>query len=436
MDAEKIAHNKSLMARAAGRKNSFIVLFLFAALLALPGILGAWLPTEALFTTPQPISCSTGGSIDWVPLSFVAILLGFVLQAGVWALSGVLGTTKYQGFMRHGMWGLVECTALLAVLSLSMVGLMEFGLGNINTARAYAVIIRNTVAGDFAMTLGSLIPISFLTNVSPTLRPFSKLPALAISIQVAPMFKPIYDTLGLLLQMMTVSIVQWMAHEFLLCAVKDSMLTMLLPAGLFLRAYGFKSGGNALIGLALSLYFVYPYMINQIGQIVSEYVQTDTGARPIICVPSAAAAGGELSIPNGGSNISVSKVLNGPIWFNFQQGPSVGTGCAYNTMLGSVYRVFSDSVGGLDIGSGLGAAGITGVIYILAKTHNLQFLSLALLQPATVLVQMIAYETVYFMFIVSIVLPIFTIFICITLAKEIAKVLGTEIDLSALEKII
>ena len=424
------------MARAAGRKNSFPVAFLFAALVALPGILGAWLPTEALFTTPQAVSCSTGGSISWIPLSFVAILLGFVIQAGVWVLSGVLGTAKYQGYMRHGMWGLVECTALLAVLSMSMVGLMEFGVDNINTARAYSVIIRNTVAGNFGMTMLSLVPISFLTNVSPTLRPFSKLPALAISIQVAPMFKPIYDTLGMLLQLMTVSIVQWMAHEFLLCAVKDSMLTMLLPAGLFLRAYGLRAGGNALIGLALSLYFVYPYMIIQIGQIVTEHVQTDTGARPIICVPSAAAAPGELSIPNSDSSISVSRVLNGPIWFNFQRGPTIGTGCAYNTLLGSVYSVFRDSVDNLDIGSGLGAAGITGVIYVLAKTHNLQFLSLALLQPLTTLTQMISYETIYFLFIVSIVLPIFTVFICITLAKEIAKVLGTEIDLSALEKII
>ena len=42
----------------------------------------------------------------------------------------------------------------------------------------------------------------------------------------------------------------------------------------------------------------------------------------------------------------------------------------------------------------------------------------------------------YFVFVVTIIAPIFMIFVTLTLAKEIAKVLGTEIDLSSLEKLI
>jgi len=46
------------------------------------------------------------------------------------------------------------------------------------------------------------------------------------------------------------------------------------------------------------------------------------------------------------------------------------------------------------------------------------------------------YEVIFFVFVVSLLLPILVLFVCITAAKEITKALGTEIDLSSLEKLI
>jgi hypothetical protein len=76
------------------------------------------------------------------------------------------------------------------------------------------------------------------------------------------------------------------------------------------------------------------------------------------------------------------------------------------------------------------------VTYLLAKLLNLQFLAIILAIPVTNFANLAIIQTVYFLFIVSIVMPIFVIFITITFAREVARALGTEIDLSALEKII
>ena len=117
----------------------------------------------------------------------------------------------------------------------------------------------------------------------------------------------------------------------------------------------------------------------------------------------------------------------------------VGTGsfCAFNTVLPNLW----EAIGGMDpynlvsLGT-LGAVGISGATYTILKLFNINFVSIALLPPFTTFVLAAVYEAVYFLFIVSVLLPIFTIFITITIAKEIAKVLGTEIDLSSLEKLI
>jgi hypothetical protein len=216
------------------------------------------------------------------------------------------------------------------------------------------------------------------------------------------------------------------------------MLTLLIPAGLFLRAYGLKAAGNALVGIALALYFIYPFMIIQIGQAVTVHMANELKSQPsswlscnnapICCmgIGTTTPAPGETSIQNGDQpSVSAKSIIKGNI--------AIGNFCMFNTMLPSLWGTISSSWSG---GLGLGSLAFGIGTYALLKWLNLSFLSIAMLVPLATFVQMAGYETVYFLFIISAVLPIFVVFITITMAREIAKVLGTEIDLSALEKLI
>ena len=434
------------------------------ALLLLCQLPHSWPLWGQAFFTSTIETCAADTAINpygWVVLSLVAVLMGAMINAGSQVLGGAFNTPKYQEFLHGHLWALLECAVLLSVLAAAIIGLGNFGGHNIDAARAYAVLIRNTVMMDFGAVLMANTASSLFTNVNPTIRP-GTLGGIYISFQVAPMFRPIYDALGMLMQMLVTSIVQWYAQDYILCASKGVMLTLLIPAGLFLRAYGLKAGGNALVGIALALYFIYPFMIMQIGQAVTVHMANELQPQsaedrqsqspsalntPIICFPSAVqynkADSTDVSIPNGDQTkpqsstplISAKSIINGPVSLDFSgQKSLVSTGrfCAFNTMLPSLWSTISGSWSNLGLGSlafGIGT-------YALLKWLNISFISVALLVPLVTFVQMAGYETVYFLFIISAILPIFVVFITITMSREIAKVLGTEIDLSALEKLI
>ena len=84
------------------------------------------------------------------------------------------------------------------------------------------------------------------------------------------------------------------------------------------------------------------------------------------------------------------------------------------------------------IGTLLGAGALATVL----DFFNVSFLFVTIIPFAMAFAVSTVYEALFFVFIVSLVLPIFAIFITLTMAKEIAGALGTQIDLSSLEKII
>lgn len=426
-----------------------------------------WLWSNAIFGSPQSLSCDIPqNNLDWIIVCAVTIVVAVMIDAGLWALSGVLSTPKYAEFLKAHLYLAIETAVILGVLVGSIIGLQNFGVADIDTARAYSIIIRNTAMTDFGGVLMVSTFTSMFTNIVPQFRPFgAALGGLSLSFHVAPMFRPIYDTLGLLIQLITTTSVAWFAHEFMLCFVKNSMLTTLLPIGIFLRVLGLKGGGNALIGIALALYFIYPFMLIQIGNVVTNHVQGQIGQfqgttiwgplpqcanKPICCIGPDSAVypdiGSSQYIPNGLNadtdntyRVNVTSVLRGPAPVIFQGGtPSVSAGatCAYNTVIGSGVNTVIEAVKRANLPSVVLLLGGGSFTFLLSKTLNLQFMAVALAIPMVTFAYIAAYHTVYFVFVVSILLPIFTIFITITFAREIARALGTEIDLSALEKLI
>jgi hypothetical protein len=98
---------------------------------------------------------------------------------------------------------------------------------------------------------------------------------ISVGLQISPMFKPIIDILNLTMQLITTAIGIWGGQAMLLCFTKSSMLAILLPLGFFLRALGVKGGGNTLIGIALAMYFAYPFLITMIGDIITSHIEKE-----------------------------------------------------------------------------------------------------------------------------------------------------------------
>lgn len=406
----------------------------------------------------KAISCGQSGSRDpmaWIVLGWLALVIGAVAYAGVVAVKGVLGGQKYDAAIKAHLWLVLETAMMMAIVTASFAGLQEFGVRNLDSARAYSVVIRNTVTADFGMVVVASIGMSFASRQVVPLR-LHAAKIFGISFQLAPMFRPVFDGLGTITQLISVAILEWTAHEFVLCFIKNGMLTFLMPAGFFLRSYGIKGMGNALIGLAIALYFVYPYLITVAGQMLDNYlykIVKEGRAGPISCIPSSSALqitphANDSYVVNGPKFLNASEILKGdlplyilPVTANPVTLPAgvatSGPVCYYDTMLTAAYKPFFqllDTFGAW--GLGFAAAGGMAMNVFYAKFLNLSWITLTLAPVMIVFVLYGIYEMVFFFFVVGIVLPLMMIFITLTLAKEVTKALGTEIDLSALEKLI
>ncbi|MEM4348520.1 MAG: hypothetical protein QXN37_03040 [Candidatus Anstonellaceae archaeon] len=441
-----------------------MILFAFLMLI---GAAFAWDWGSPLFSdsTLKVMTCNRPPSQDlgWFALAFVAISVGVVINSVVIMLSGVLGE-RVRNFAKEGVWAFLENALIISIFAAMMVVIQPYAEQNIDAARAYTTIIRNTVITDFGMILGATTLVSLHTNVNPQFKPFQKALGISLTFQLAPIFKPIYDTLGLLLQLLATSIVSWIAHEFVLCFIKDSVLQLLIPAGFFLRSFGLRGGGNALIGIGFALYLIYPFLLIQTGEVIKKQIEneikTQFGAtssggpincidRPICCIGDATPpdlndarpyiSNGDDSTVQG--RLLVEKINHGPIAMSLSGSIPITTGavCVYNTFLRTAWlnvknALTSNETAGVWSLTKTVAIGIG--IYALTKLLNIQFIAILFGIPITSFTIQALYETTYFLFIVTILLPIFNIFITITLAKEIAKALGTEIDLTSLEKLI
>ncbi len=425
---------------------------------------GLFVPSQMLVTCGT-LNYNDGlkNVLEWTALSLVAIMVALIWAIIGQVLGGAFGGQKYNEFIKGMVWGAVETAALLGLFMSLFIFIWPYGTENLDKARAYASLTRNTVSFDFGLMLMANMVTGFVTNLNTSF----KVPGavfITVGFQIAPMFKPLMDILGVAMQLITTSVLRWSAQEFLICFIKSHMLAILLPAGFFLRGFGLKAGGNALIGIALSMYFVYPYMITMVGQAVSDHVANELAFnsggtthpwagcldKPICCVIPGGAKPGSLDdnfIPNGKNwqsnttdRISVEQINQGVFDMKYDNqadsGSTTNNWCMYNTMFANAYKgFFVDKImkGGAWSFAG-GAAGMTTIAIL--KYMNISWLVTFLVVPLSYFTFYVMSDIMYFVFIVTIIAPIFILFVTLTLAKEIAKALGTEIDLSSLEKLI
>jgi hypothetical protein len=364
-----------------------------------------------LQTAVDPTTYCTGNifGIDkdgWIALSIIALLMNFAFVSFAYIFGGFFNWPQVTSWTKEFLYSLIVSMLILFLFMAATAGLELAGYNNIDTAQRYSRIIQLTMTRDFMMMTGVTAGVSLIGNQSVFLRPAG---IIGFSFQLSAVFRPIFDALGLLLNVMIASVAEWYTHQFLLCFFKNTLFVLMFPAGLFLRCYGFTKGaGDALIGLAMGFFFIYPLMLNLSAYVISTHFGPPT----------------EMDLANE---------LNPRSVFSFTPSANLcGTSrdCSWNTGLRLQLKGLYDMVGQPQNMMGIG------FVFLLLKYFGASALASSLLPLAAGSVFAAMSVVAYFVVVISIILPIFNIFLTLTFSREVAKYLGTEIDLSAIEKLL
>jgi len=368
------------------------------SVLALPLFSQSLLPDIGSNFTP--FSCSAAAGPNWLLLSGI-VLMGSVLMIALAYMAGsALSSPKIIAWAKEGLFqtaasaliiagfvvfGLTIDTTLSAVTGRPNVTLIDNGMD-------YAKVIESTILSNF-LTLNVMnIAIGVFGNMQINLRAGG----FGLSFSLAPMFRPILDALGLLVNFMMAALWEWFAQLFLLCFIKQQMLTVFMPLGIILRAFPItRSAGGAIIAIAVGLYFVYPFMLT-----VNQVITTAHYGNPL---------------DRGGSSCNFTGFWD----------------CAYETYGSSVINTLLK--GTVKTGSGLVLTAV------FAKTYVTGLMALAAPVFSSVILTSIAisvyyyiFDLVYLLVIVSMLLTLLNVFVTMTSIREIAKFLDSDLNLSSL----
>ncbi|MEM4335454.1 MAG: hypothetical protein QXY61_00450 [Candidatus Anstonellales archaeon] len=209
------------------------------------------------------------------------------------------------------------------------------------------------------------------------------LPLIKFTISIGPALKPIIDMIFQTSNMLSVIVIEWITMKAILCMIKTWWLSFVLPIGVLLRSLSItKDAGNTLIALGIGMYFLYPVLLTMNYDIYEMQI-------------GKAATGGLTNF-----DLFFGQMKN----FLFGEAPTVLIGIIISGIL-TVYTEGSFAI----------AIIIAWLLWLLQNT---------------------LLDTIFLLFIISMFLPALNVFITLTFVMELGKLLGTDINVSALTKII
>lgn len=197
----------------------------------------------------------------------------------------------------------------------------------------------------------------------------------AVRFNLGGLLKPFVDGIGTMASLLSFALGEWIANLNVLCFIKKFVPTILLPIGVIFRSIPqTRGGGNALIGLSVALFLVYPLML----------------------------------------------------YMNYQ---------AYTYQFGDIASRSNveEITSSFTLSSGVGALAV-GLIWLRSITGML--LGIPFLMGLITTVLDVYADVLYTVFVLSIFLPLLNIFVTLTVARELSKYFGTEINISAFVKLI
>ncbi|GEM_PF-1792454 len=362
--------------------------------------------TQCAYTAPDN---------TWFAISMVALLIAAGLIGFSHVLSGALGA-RVHAWSKAGMSNLFVSAIIVVALFMGSNLMYDRGISQIDIAQRNVIMIRDTMITEFTLMTSATAVLSLIGNITPYLRPAG---IIGISFSLQPAFRPIFDGLGITLSMMTIAIGEWFAHEFMLCFAKTRMLAFIMPIGIFLRTLGggIERGGNVLIAIAIGLFFIYPFMINvttySIAVFFDNQFEDEFGN---IALPQQTADGSYRP-----SCWAIDTVTGD------QYQP-----CFFTLIVKSAVKDLGRTI--IENPEGSTLSGI--IIFAIIQFFTGSIIATTLLEALIFFLYAVFKASVFYIVIVSILMPLFNIFITLTAIKDMAAALGTDIDLSALEKII
>ncbi len=371
----------------------------------------------------------------WMVAAVIAIILTSAIIGLAYVASGAFGNPRVGAWAKNAFLEMIVSAVIIAIFAVSWAGLNLAGLDLLESGHFTASLMKNTVQYDLAhVTL-----IDVLVNLYGNLNVSFGVLFTGVNFSTKTVFKPISDALGIVINALAAAVLEWNLNLFILCFSRANLMGALVPVAVFLRAFHFSRGaGNVLLAVSAALFFVYPFMLSINGVVLVKYFGPDyeqMQGRPVD-PNDPNRPGGAGGVQDYGGNILVESEQANEFIFNregevrrrCEQVP-----CFFRSTWSAILEGLRETgvwfgiagIGvvalGLIFSAGAAAVGAVGI----AAFHSL-------IVVAIIQIMMKAAQDV---FIASIILPLFNIFITFTFIKEFAKYLGSEIDLSALEKI-
>ncbi|MEW5996196.1 MAG: hypothetical protein AB1657_01220 [Candidatus Micrarchaeota archaeon] len=196
-----------------------------------------------------------------------------------------------------------------------------------------------------------------------------------ISMNLGAVIRPVIDGVGSSATLLSVAMGEWLGNLSLLCFIQSVMMPVFFPLGILLRSVPhLRGGGNALIAFAFALFIVYPMMLA----------------------------------------------------INYEAFERRYGDLTYGTPIQNAVSTFVAE-------TGFGGVGLLAI--------GIKIITGTLLGPLLVLSTIIVFietikDIIYTVFVLSFFLGLLNIFVTLTFAKELARFLGTEINVSAFVKLI
>ncbi len=331
---------------------------------------------------------------DWVSISLSALVLIFMI------VSLIMGFAFATNFKELYAWGKNElfqilATAIIVGAAFAVVNasdiLSGFMLAGIRpdpsmsptafgVAESYLKLNSYILFGQYVGF--SAMNIEFGKWASMTL---SLMPArVGFRLQPALVLRPIMDANAMMLNALGLGLASIYGQMALLSFVKEKMFALFLPIGIILRSFPFtRSKGSAIIAIALGFYIIFPLTFYLDVQVLKNYCYVLNVSELKNCA------------------VDSTKVFFSEIWRDINSNLSRGTWEGLSFMLFWFFMWPSKPV-----------FLFTGIVFGMA---SLIF---------------------WFVIILGFVLPFINILITLTFTREIAKLLGGDVNISALTKIV
>ncbi|MFA6035366.1 MAG: hypothetical protein WC759_00215 [Candidatus Micrarchaeia archaeon] len=356
---------------------------------------------------------------DWINLAIVAVFLMYMVVALLYMVANGFNMPGLLAWCKNELFQITATVMMLFMLVFALTGVDAATRGMVGqdaldayqvqpndyalmkVAQGYMLCQSQLIWSSYNYLIVTTAPLAIVYSSTLHVRPLK----MGFSIQPGKFIQPIMDNINIAVSIMQSGAWASKAIYLILAFAQDVMFAVFLPLGVILRSIPFTRGvGGALIAIAIAFYVALPAAVLINAVVYKEHY-------------------GGLCVPNSADVIPARlKALGGGTWHyaidSFAQaGGGVATG-TFGKMGGALYLMFAVFLGGTLLSGALwlGAGLLVGVLIsaMLAWAREIVFMVVILTFVGGVVQYMITF----------------------TFARELSKILGSDVDLTALLKIL